>query len=163
MNKNATLVLIFFILFMAGGAWFYLCHVKQVCSPTTEGDMQSLSSNIEESIVFEWESDLVLKGNAFSAMRTQLLNELQANHQLQIIGLYDPLENNQTGFINLGQARAQAVRQLFPEVSDLQVELGSEQTDLEEQNDYIKASRINIIFGHERTPHSNDTLEYKDS
>ena len=162
MNKKALLVFIFFLLFSAGASWFYLCKVKQVCSPT-ETTTHSLSSSIDESIVFEWENEEVFKGNSFSEMKSQLLKELQGGQQIEIIGLYDPQESNFTSYENLGKARAQAIVELFPEIQMSQIRLSSEMRTLEQEDDYYKASRINIIFGHDRIPTTNDTVEQQDS
>lgn len=156
MGKNAWFTLIAFILFAVGGVWFYLNKVKQVGVLAAEDSQPTIESSIDYSIVFAWNEAEPMNGNTFQEVKDQLLQDLAAGGQLEIIGYYDVNEQNNSVYMNLGEARAHATAGLFPELSESQIVYRSEETMLDSTEDYFQATRLNVIFGH--THPETDTL-----
>ena len=119
-----------------------MCPHKQVCpfgntdesvsEITSEDPEQTLEDSInvsteeddikaEEShqrLVFNWSDAQVMVGADFDSFRDSILDNLGATDILEITGLYYANEVNSTSFENLGLARADQVRDLFPDLAD---------------------------------------------
>ena len=148
MSRNALLTLVVFILFAASASWFYLCKVKETCREEVLDVEPTIKSSINQAIAFSWSDQSAMSGNTFQAVKDQLLSEIANGNHLQIIGLYDIDEVNNSEFENLGLARAYSARALFPELGDQQLSLASELAELDSTANYFQASKLNIIFGH---------------
>ena len=151
MNRNALITLIVFLLFTAGASWFYLKKIKQVGVLQAANTTPSITSPIDQAIVFAWNDPEPMNGNTFQEVKNKLLKDLSEANQLEIVGYYDLDEVNGSGYDDLGMARAQAIADLFPELSSSQIVFRSEETELDSTEDYFQASRLNVIFGHMHT------------
>lgn len=166
MNRKALFTLLAFVAFTLGAIWFYMCRVKQICDRTEDNVIPTIKSNINQAIAFKWNEYDAMVGNTFSETREQLYREIPGASQLEIIGMYDVDEVNNTEYENLGMARAASIRALFPELLDQQLSLKSEVTDLDSTARFFKASHMNIVFGHlheqdiDTTENLTDSFDY---
>jgi hypothetical protein len=143
MNRNATLVLIFFLLSSATASWYYLCKIKEVCIEQEAGQ-SILRSSIDEAIVFSWNEAEPMAGNGFERMHGQLIEELGPSGTLEIITYFDPRE----GDSSLAKARANNIMKLFPELDSSRFTSLVSTMELDSSATYFIASKLNIIFGH---------------
>ena len=159
MSRNAWLTILATLLFTAGASWFYLCKIKMVCTDPPPESGASLETTIDQSIAFQRDEAEPMKGRAFEELKAQLLAGLGAGNSLQIIGLYDEAEVNNSSNENLGMARAEAVMSLFPELVSSQVELTAELSELPLDEDHFPASRLNIVVSHDTPEYIEQTAD----
>ena len=135
--------------------WWYVCPHKQVCPfGQTAGESVAIddrdrsregesSPDIPETneaefprgpLVFLWSSSEVVTGSGFDSYRDSILNTLGPTDILEITGLYSATESNNTSFENLGLARANQIRALFPYLSDERIQLNSSLTNLSDSD-----------------------------
>ncbi len=120
--------LIVFALWSALCVRWYVCGIHEQCSDqpkdlgeevvTPEEVMDSASiieDVIEAPLTFEWSGADPLVGEEFDNYRDSLMLifDSEPGSIVEIIGLYDPQELNNSNFENLGFARAQAVKDLL--------------------------------------------------
>ncbi len=75
--------------------------------------------------LFHWSSASPTTSAAFPAFRDSLLGTLEDADLLEIVADYFSDETNESSFADLGLARANALRQLFPNLPDTRIQLGS--------------------------------------
>ncbi len=112
MNARAYLVIFLFLLWSAGSGWYYVCNIKQVCSNSAIQKSENLP------LGFAVNDFNPKTSSSFEAVKTEILNKLDTSNLLKVLGFYSPSELNNSGFDNLGIARAINVRNLFPSLAD---------------------------------------------
>ncbi len=121
--------LVVFALWSALCVRWYVCGVKELCdqNPTSNielvpepEDLEVNSTPAVESfpgapLSFEWSNWEPQLGNDFSQYRDsiQQIFSVEPAAEVEITGLYDPQELNNSNFDDLGLARAQAVKDLL--------------------------------------------------
>ncbi len=131
--------------------WWYVCPHKQVC-PFGQTVEQSVATSVEDSnseveapantpiteelkategrLLFNWSATEAVTGPGFDSYRDSILNTLGPTDILEITGLYSANEANNTTFENLGLARANQIRALFPNLPDDRIQLKSSLIDI---------------------------------
>lgn len=130
--------------------WWYVCPHKQVCpfgqttepsatvadsdsGPKEEASVDILEStevkSTDERLLFNWSAPEAVTGSEFESYRDSILNTLGPTDLLEITGLYSGGETNNTTFENLGLARANQIRALFPNLPDNRIQLRSSLID----------------------------------
>ncbi len=97
---------------------------------------------------FSWSAEKTIKGDGYNAYKDSILNALKDGEILEITGLYRESEKNTTKFPNLGLARANETRKLFPEIPDNRVRLYGKligENDGDRTNNFISARFKNAI------------------
>lgn len=86
---------------------WYVCGIKQACpEPIPEVVITD-----DRPIVYEWGNPQAITRSSFPTYRdTSILASLKEGDILEIIGLYTTDEPTTAGFINLGEARASAIK-----------------------------------------------------
>lgn len=126
--------------------WWYVCPHKQVCpfgqavehsvaasGEDNAGEVEApVNDPIDEDVkttegrlLFNWSVPEAVTGSGFETYRDSLLNALGSTDILEITGLYSENESNNTSFDNLGLARANQIRALFPNLPDARIHLKS--------------------------------------
>lgn len=142
MKSKAFLVVLLFLIWSLASGWYYVCTVKGKC-PTN-----NISETSEKQTpVFSFdkgESTPVLGANLadFKESISQLLID---SNTLEIIGLYDANEPNETSFDNLGLARAVEVQQVFAELPNERINLSSEATNFGAQMLSLDGVKFRIV------------------
>ncbi len=137
--------------------WWYVCPHKQVCpfgsyssqgpamtmenpeiSPKPDethveaeraGTMNDPAPSQGGDLTFDWSSPVPQIASGFTEIRDSILGHLENDDRLEITGLYFLNEENETRFPNLGYARANHVKLLFPGLSSDRFQLNAEQLD----------------------------------
>ncbi len=110
-------------------AWWYVCKIKQECGGETEVSAPAPVAEVTPpkapapaptpevkiatpkwQLSFDWGSDVPIIGPGFDAFRDKWLKGLKPGHLLKVVGLYHPGEPNNSGFENLGLARAEKIK-----------------------------------------------------
>ena len=114
-------------------SWLYCCHIKQSCCPPDKADMSlvdrnnpnegktftapnsrtnpsnksnSSSKNITGPLLFNWSSEVVEVSESGISFIDSLTQTLKDKDQLEITGSYFRDETNESGYADLGLARA---------------------------------------------------------
>ncbi len=74
-------------------------------------------------LAFIWGKSGTITGSGFKPYKDSLIGKLKDNETFEIVGYYNSQEVNNTSYENLGVARANEVRKLFPEIPDNRVKL----------------------------------------
>ncbi len=110
MSKSLKLLLwgLVTLLYLIFACWYFFCCCLDVCNPAVA---QYEEVQTTEPIVFNISDTIAVTKNPFSAYRSRILASNGKDSILQIVGYYvnDP---------NMGIARANEVRKLFPNVPD---------------------------------------------
>lgn len=154
--------------------WWYVCPHKQVCpfgsysqaSTSTSSSSSSESNEPEEKnkpvvpainigpLVFNWSSDRPITNENFTEYRDSLIDNLDDNDVLEILGGYFATEQNNTSFADLGLARANAVRELFSNLPDTRFDLKSAEFEREAGSERDRA----FLASHFRKIINNESL-----
>ena len=106
---------------------WYVCGIYELCDqdqPTVESSQPDSIQEIGEEVLetpylaplaFEWSSADPVKGNLFEEFRDSLIQVFEQSPVavIELTGLYDPQEINNTDYENLGLARAENIKQLL--------------------------------------------------
>lgn len=98
-------------------------------------------------IDFQWSDAAANTNEGFDELKKSTLAGLKAGQVLEITGLYFESEPKPEGFENMGFARADQIRRLFPEVPDAQIRLRARAIDEFEgaRAGYFESAEINWI------------------
>jgi len=131
------LALLLFILFLIL-AWFSWQWYKNNILCCDEADRVEVKENVTPEgetgpLLFNWNSDKVTVTDLWKDKKNELLSGFADDKILQIKGIYDKDEINNTSFDNLGAARANAVMNLLKDsISSKNIEINSEHVELNE-------------------------------
>jgi len=126
------LLLIFTLLYMIGGHWFYTQKVSNICcggeatnevaatmpavvdSPEEE-DLEALPPDDEyqDPLTFNWSDKTPLTGDGYEDYKSSIFRNLTDNNVLEITGQYFDDEEAPDGYDNMGIARAEAIKELL--------------------------------------------------
>lgn len=145
MKSKALLVILLFIMWSVASGWYYICEIKQQCptGATTAGVTS------KEGLTFKYGESVPILSGDFEQYKMDLLNKMDSNNVLKIVGFYDPSEVNNSSFDNLGVARAIAVQNLFSNVDQSRFSISSEQVKLEDKNMELDAVDFIILTRNE--------------
>lgn len=180
------------VIFFLISWWWYVCPHKQVCpfgiysasSATGRPSGIQPSAGIDENTVpevpvvdvgplaYNWSSDQPLTNEGFTLYRDSILENLNDNDVLEILGGYFADETNNTSFANLGLARANSARSLFGDLPDNRFDLKSaafERSAGSERNRAFLATHFRKIINNESVrevegrmvinfPHASDEM-----
>lgn len=99
------IIVLLFALWCGGSSWYYVCRIKQVCYERPVPPPPDL-----RPVVFAENDNTAVLRRSFPRYRDSILNLLQDDRNLEIVGLYLPTESAPNGFPDMGMARAAAVR-----------------------------------------------------
>ena len=105
MNSRAVLILFLFVLWSLGSGWFYVVHIKEAYPPK-----EAVEEKVEYPVSYTRGSSEAILGGSFEAYKESLLNKLDSNEVLEIVGLYSENEEYLDSFSNLGTERAHNCR-----------------------------------------------------
>ena len=124
------LAAIFLIAWLILGWFYHQCSkecdgsatttTESIVPPATDPAAVSAASG---PLMYRYSSGDAITNEGWSARKQDILTSLGADKLLEITGLYGEAEVNNTKFENLGLARADAARKLFPEIPDERVRL----------------------------------------
>lgn len=119
-------------------AWLILGWFYHQCSKECEGSATTSTESVAPvttdpaavgaasgPLMYRYSSGDAITNDDWAAKKQEILASLGADKLLEITGLYGEAEINNTTFENLGLARADAARKLFPEIPDERVRLMS--------------------------------------
>ncbi len=114
------------------------------------------------SCYFKWSDSIVYTSSNFKVFKDSLINLIDKNSKLRITGLYSPKEKNNSSFVNLGLARADALAKVFELPSDqLQLMNDSFSNSNISQGCFLPASKFRIVRVSEKIKEIDDrTLIY---
>ena len=101
-------------------------------------------------LAFNWNGHKPIVGEGFQAYKDSILNSISDGEILEITGFYRSDENVTTSFDNLGLARADEIRKLFPDIPDDEIRFFSKITEEKEgdqSNPFISSSFKSAING----------------
>ena len=122
-------------------AWLILGWFYHQCSKDCDGNMGATTESTIPAadagvgatalgpLVYKFSSGDAITNEGWAAKKQGVLDALGAEKLLEITGLYGADEVNNTTFENLGLARADAARKLFPEIPDDRIRLLSRMLD----------------------------------
>ncbi|MDN5203153.1 OmpA family protein [Fulvivirgaceae bacterium BMA10] len=123
--RIVVLGVIAFLLWSSVTIRYYVCNIMLLCrenaiatETTTSASAQSNefeADHYSENFVFHWGKHIPVDTLAISEIKTNLLQKLaeDSSRRLKITGFYYGNENNQSGFDNLGLARANSIKELL--------------------------------------------------
>ncbi len=99
-------------------------------------------------LAFIWGKSGTVVGDGFKAYKDSLVGKLKKNEKFEIIGYYHSEEVNNTKFENLGLARANETRKLFPELPDNRIKLSGKliQRQPKDKNIAYESTSFNYII-----------------
>ncbi|HHB78221.1 MAG TPA: OmpA family protein [Saprospiraceae bacterium] len=133
--KSWIIPVVLFIPYAFFGARYYTCHVKNACGVAAEEVVTTPEEQqVNSPITFNWSSDEpILKDE--ESMLQSIAKDLKDGQVVQITGQYFSDENNETAYENLGQARAERVKELLSEQMEPQnIRTASDLVDGTEQD-----------------------------
>lgn len=127
MISKPTFVLILSIAYFFFGTWFYnqvvpACH-PEIVNETPQEDTP------EDPLTFNWSNPQVITNSKFEDYKNELLAGKSEDNIFEITGLYFEGEVAPEGVSDMGLARAQEIRKLFPELPNERIRLKSVLTD----------------------------------
>ena len=133
--KNPLAIVIFLLWLLLG--WCYYSNYTNCCKKGNANDPATLSSatagdtvtKVPDPLLFNYSKENAITNAGWDEKRKSLLSGLAENQLLEITGLYRSDEKNKTKYKDLGQARANEVRKLFPELKDDKISLLSRLVD----------------------------------
>lgn len=145
--RNPLSIFILILWFLLGLAY---CNSSKKCCDivTTDKTTAVVADTIQTKkvvlgpLVFNWGDSTAITGDGWANYKQEILSKLHDNQILEITGYYSADEVNNTSFENLGLARANAIRQLFPELPDERFRLSSKLVDanqLDKSNPFAAA------------------------
>lgn len=122
MKSKAFLVIILFLIWSVVSGWYYVCKIKEKCPSST-------AASELPAITFQRGDASPQFSEKFEEFKTSLIEGIGETNRVEIIGLYDENETNQTSFDNLGLARATEVQQTLADLGPERISLSSEKID----------------------------------
>lgn len=83
-------------------------------------------------LAFNWNGQNPILGEGFQAYKDSILKSVSGGKILEITGFYRPDEKNASSFDNIGLARADEIRKLFPDIPDDKIRFFSKVTEEKE-------------------------------
>ena len=106
---------------------WYVCGIYELCgddqtveqlselNPPASAEKEVLTPPYQAPLSFEWSSPYAITNELFEDLKDSLITEFgkSPSSVVEITGLYDPQELNNSEFENLGLARAEDIKQLL--------------------------------------------------
>lgn len=141
MTSKPTLVLILSVVYFLFGTWLYN-QINPTCQPKAEIETpHEVVPN--EPVTSNWSSPKITSNPSFEALKNKLLLGKSEDNIFEITGKYFKGESTPEGFANMGVARAEEIRKLFPELPNERIRLKSvlaDDVDGMESNPFSNAS-----------------------
>ena len=143
--------------------WWYTCKICTTCGCSkTEINIPATISPESGVLLFNLNDSNALTQPGWAAYRDSLSSILSSNQKIEIEGQYLSEELNRSAFENLGFARANSIKQLFPDSLQKRISLTSLQVNKRPSMVYpFLASTINLKNNYEKIEQVGDkTLIY---
>ncbi len=141
MPSKSTLVLILSVLYFFFGTWLYN-QINPACQLKAEIETPHVDPP-KEPVTSDWSSPKVTTNSSFEELKNKLLLGKSEDNIFEITGKYFKGESAPEGFANMGAARAEEIRKLFPELPNERIRLKSalaDDVDGMESNPFSNAS-----------------------
>ena len=117
---------------------------SEIAAPITKPETAEVKKVLNLPLAFYWAKKEVVQGKGFKEYRDSILMTLKNGEILEITGYYREEEGNNTSFGDLGLARANEIRKLFPEIPDDRIRLFSRKVNEKsgERNGVFASSAI---------------------
>ena len=141
MPSKPTLVLILSFVYFLFGTWFYN-QIVPACQPEAEIEIPHGDAP-DEPLMFNWSNHEAITNSSFNDFKTELLSGKSEDNIFEITGKYFKDESALEGFANMGEARAEEIRKLFPELPNERIRLKSvlvDDVDEMQSNPFSNAS-----------------------
>lgn len=146
MNVKAILVFLVFLTYSYFTGKYYVCDIKNACTQSSNAVDLASDSDI---VGYAYEGYDAITGVNFDTYKLNLLTELGESNKLKITGLYSPSEENTSGSVDLGIARAMSFRRLFSEIDDSRFILSSEAVPLDDSKASIEGVEWKVLVSNE--------------
>lgn len=141
MLSKSTLVLILSVVYFFFATWLYN-QIVPACQPMAEIETPH-GITPSEPVTSNWSSPKVVTNASFEELKSKLLLGKSEDNIFEITGKYFNGESAPEGFANMGVARAEEIRKLFPELPNERIRLKSalaDDVDGMEANPFSNAS-----------------------
>ncbi|NUQ23031.1 MAG: OmpA family protein [Saprospiraceae bacterium] len=156
-------VLIMLIVWLLYSLLAYRGCIQDCCKGGEDTIIQQDSAlNLQRyPIDFQWSKEAANTNQGFDDLKSKLLAGMQDGQILEITGQYFEDEPKPDGFDNMGFARAQAVRALFPDIPDDRIKLRARLMDESEgvRNGYFEAALFEWIKPEEKIAQTVEELD----
>lgn len=139
MNARAYLVILLFLFWSIGSGWYYVCNIKQVCTGVLIGSKDDIP------IGFVVSDFTPMTTSEFAKIADEILTKLGSSNVLKITGFYSPSEKNNSGFENLGIARAINTRNLFPSIDDSRLIFEGKERGMDTSIHLLEAIEFDVL------------------
>jgi outer membrane protein OmpA-like peptidoglycan-associated protein len=123
MPSKSTFVLILSFAYFIFGTWLYN-QIVPACQPEAEIETPHLNTS-DEPVTSNWSSPEVVTNSSFEELKNKLLLGKSEDNIFEITGKYFEGETAPEGSANMGAARAEEIRKLFPELPNERIRLKS--------------------------------------
>lgn len=127
MNSKAILPLLLSLLWIFGGSWLYNKYfAADWCPQETVTPPPPVIEKAKDPLMFKWSDPTTLTYEKFPTLKSEIVSGNQEGRILEITGRYFEGETAPTGYENMGLARAEQIRKLFPDIPNTRIRLKSE-------------------------------------
>ncbi|MEM6967103.1 MAG: OmpA family protein [Bacteroidota bacterium] len=127
MNAKALLTLLLSVLWIFGGSWLYNKYfAADWCSQTAVTTPPPVINKAKDPLMFKWSDPATFTYEKFPTFQSEIVSGNQEGRILEITGRYFEGETAPAGYDNMGMARAEQIRKLFPEIPNTRIRLKSE-------------------------------------
>jgi outer membrane protein OmpA-like peptidoglycan-associated protein len=101
-------------------------------------------------LAFNWNGEKTVLGDGFKAYKDSILSTIKDDRIFEITGFYSKGEKNPSDYENLGIARANEIRKLFPEITDEKLRLFGKLVDeknIDNSKPFVSAAFKSAING----------------
>lgn len=145
MLTKSTLALILSCVYFLFGTWLYN-QIVPACQPEAQIETPHGDSLPDEPMTSKWSSPEVITNASFEELKNKLLAGKSEDNIFEITGKYFKGESAPEGFANMGVARAEEIRKLFPELPNERIRL--------------KSALVDDVDGMEANPFSNASFKW---
>lgn len=126
MNSRAFLPLLLSAIWILGGSWWYNKNYASAWCAETATPPPAIIEKVKDPLMFEWSNPTTKTYDKFPGFKSSILAGNKDGQILEITGRYFEGEKSPAGYANMGLARAEEIRKLFPTVPDTRIRMKAE-------------------------------------